>query len=109
MNKYFTIALTDDDADEHLLFKLTLDSIDPTVYLKSYKGGKELLQALQVEELPNVIFIDINMPLLNGFETIKRIRKISSLKQLPVVVISASANPDDVKTAYDCGADLYLN
>jgi CheY-like chemotaxis protein len=106
MNKNFVIALTDDDPDEHLLFKETLEEIIPQHTLISYMNGRHLLTDLKNNQLPDLLFLDINMPFINGFDTLKLIKEWWSA--LPVIILSASRNEDDMRKSYFYGADLYV-
>lgn len=109
MIRNFTVALTDDDSDEHLLFADALSTIDENIHLISFTGGEDLLNDLfSYKCIPHLVFIDINMPQLDGFETIMRIRAQQKFKDLPVVMYSTSTNRYDVTKSYGLGATLYL-
>jgi PleD family two-component response regulator len=105
----FTIALTDDDDDEHIIFADALSMMDDHIHLLSFRNGKDLLEDLNTSStLPNIVFIDINMPQQDGFETVSAIRALERFKELPVVMYSTSTNRHDVIKSYDLGANLYL-
>jgi CheY-like chemotaxis protein len=71
------ILLVDDDPDEHLLFEDALKELSGAPRLAYARDGQQLMQFLNTEkaELPAIIFLDLNMPRMNGFECLQEIRK----------------------------------
>ena len=59
-------------------------------------------------ELPNVLFLDLNMPRKNGFECLNEIKLNNDLQNLPVIILSTSFNPDTIDELYDSGAQYYI-
>src|SRR5437667_2978797 len=57
---------------------------------------------------PNLVVLDLNLPLLNGHEVLNVMKANSRLRSIPAIVFSVSANPDDVEKAYDFGASAYI-
>ena len=57
---------------------------------------------------PDVVVLDLNLPLLNGHEVLNTIKANSQLRSIPVIVFSVSDNPEDVQKAYDFGASAYI-
>lgn len=57
---------------------------------------------------PCVIFLDLNMPLKNGFECLKEIRQTQKLKNIPVIIFSTTSNPDAIDQTYLLGANYYV-
>jgi len=103
------IILAEDDADDVDIFKDTLDDIEQGVDLKVFSNGQKLLEALQsTTDFPDIIFLDLNMPIKNGFQCLEEIKKNEPWKNLKVVILSTSSHPEQIRTAYDLGADLYL-
>ena len=72
--------------------------------------GKELLKNLKdpEQENPDIIFLDINMPVKDGKETLKEIKKDDELKDIPAVMLSTSDHPKEVKDTFEKGASLYI-
>ncbi len=105
------ILLAEDDEDDFVLFRQALDEFKELTRLDWVKDGEELLDALKmnVTALPDIIFLDINMPRKNGFECLTEIRLHEDLKQLPVIIFSTSNDPALVSWMYNAGANLYLN
>jgi two-component system response regulator len=109
--------LADDDEDDRLLAK---DAITEAGYGSNclfVNDGGELLQVLRGEgkfksvvpqALPSVILLDLNMPILDGRETLKQLKQDALLKRIPVVIFSTSNNPEDIEQGYELGASSYL-
>ena len=108
-NNFSTIRniwLADDDPDDCELFSSAIYEIIPSVQLQVLSTGNELLQLLDRNLLPDLLFLDLNMP-TNGLDCLKEIRDVRGLKKLPVVVISCSLNPQDMYASYGFGANLF--
>lgn len=102
-----SIILADDDPDDHEFFRDILHDIDPAIKLNIVKDGAELLQLLP-HFVPDLLFLDLEMPVKNGLECLRDIRNTPQLKTLPVVVFSSTTRPANIETAYEMGADLFL-
>lgn len=101
--------LTDDDEDEHLLFRELIDEIDPAIEVDCCLNGLQLLFKLNHSLLlPDVIFLDINMPFKSGHEILKEIKTDKRFSSIPVIIYSTSANTADIASAYHTGAKLYV-
>ena len=101
------ILLIDDDIDDAGLFREALDRVAPSVSLQCFSEGEEALQSLMEEKnaLPDIIFLDINMPKVNGWECLAKLRKAGRLKQVPVFIYSTSSEDREVKKAITLGAN----
>lgn len=109
--KEICLLLADDDPDDLELFQDALDDMSLGVKLDHCENGIALMQQLktsQPADLPDMIFLDLNMPQKTGFECIKEIRKEESLKDIPVVIFSTSFEPEIVKSLHQDGADRYI-
>jgi len=85
------ILLVDDDEDDQFLFTDALAEIDRSIRLEIAFNGLDALAALhKAAVLPDVIFMDIYMPLMNGLDCLRRLKAIERLKNIPVVVLSAT-------------------
>ena len=87
---YKNILLIDDDADDAEIFMEAVNAVEKNIVFRSEVNPVKALEDLEVSEtLPDVIFLDYNMPLLNGKEFLQRIKSRSKLKDIPVILISS--------------------
>lgn len=112
MGKYLgssikTIVLADDDPDEHLLFQRAVHEVAPKVLITSIFTGSELMNYLE-ESMPDILFIDLNMPLKDGIECLREIREDGRFRRLPIVVYSTSGKANTINNSYGFGANLYF-
>jgi len=70
------------------------------------KNGKESIEVAR-DCHPNVILMDINLPVMDGWEATRMIKSDDTIKQIPVIGLSAHAMPEDRQKALDCGCDEY--
>jgi CheY-like chemotaxis protein len=102
-----SIVLADDDRDDHEFFRTALQEIDPSRKLHIVTDGAQLLDLLQ-HYVPDLIFLDLDMPCKNGLECLREIRNNSNLYNLPVVVFSSTTRPANITTAYEMGGNLFF-
>lgn len=88
--------LADDDEDDRILFLEALSQINPAIKCMMAKNGKEALLMLQSDMfvLPDYIFLDLNMPIMNGLKCLMEIKKLALLKHIPVIIYSTSAEEE---------------
>src|ERR1700754_2246036 len=86
------IFLIDDDQDDAELFSDALDELKMNATIVHYADGNEGLEKLKKKEIPrpNVIFLDINMPQINGWDCLRGIKDIADLQHIPIVMYSTS-------------------
>lgn len=100
-NKH-TIIYADDDLDDLFIVKQAFEQHDHISIVHAPDGKKTLLtleEMLQENYLPCLVILDINMPVMNGKETLAAIRNHPHLKTLPVVLFTTSNNPTDIDFA----------
>ncbi|SEI65636.1 Response regulator receiver domain-containing protein [Dyadobacter sp. SG02] len=103
------ILLADDDHDDTFLFQEALAHIPMETNLTVAENGVELLRMLNgTEGKPEIIFLDMNMPVKNGLECLKEIRGLEAYKQVPIVILSTSVAQYLWESAYRSGANLYI-
>ncbi|QJB31367.1 response regulator [Chitinophaga oryzae] len=104
-----TLLLVDDDTDDQELFKLALAELNHPVKCLTAGNGQEALDNLCTRAYqPDLIFLDLNMPLMNGIVFLKRIKDIDHLKNIPVIIYSTSDEPREISTARSMGAVDYI-
>lgn len=108
--KKLNILLADDDIDDCHFFNEALEVLPVDTKLKIVNDGVELMAYLSenTEQLPHVLFLDINMPRKNGFECLSEIKHHEQLKDLPVVMFSTSNERDKINILFKNGADVYI-
>jgi PleD family two-component response regulator len=102
-----TLLLAEDDEDDFILFREAIKDFPGLLKLDWVKNGEELMDMLNHEK-SDLIFLDINMPLKNGFECLTEIRGDDNLKHIPVIIYSTSDDSKLVNWMYNAGANLYL-
>ena len=104
------ILLADDDADDCLFFKDAVTAFIPPKNFTTVHNGEQLMQVLKNEttKLPDLLFLDLNMPRKNGFECLTEIKQHQKLKYLPVVIFSTSNATDNMDILFKTGADIYI-
>jgi CheY-like chemotaxis protein len=102
--------LADDDADDASLFCEALCRIASDIECYQVENGSEVLDFLSSEQnvQPDVIFLDINMPIMNGWDCLRKLQNDSKYRAIPTIVYSTSSTKKDVDTAYSLGASLFL-
>lgn len=99
-----SICIIDDDPTNVLITKALLSLINSESFILTYKDGKEAYDGLMDlcrnnESIPEVYFLDINMPIWDGWDFLNEIEKLNSQKQVSIFVLSSSNNPDDAARA----------
>ena len=105
-----SVLFIDDDEDDKLVFGNALNSIDSGIVYLTASDGIEALKILSEELiiLPDLIFLDLNMPKMDGFTCLSHLKKSSELKSIPVHILSTSTNPKDMERAKNLGADRFI-
>jgi CheY-like chemotaxis protein len=104
------ILLADDDQDDRRFFENALKKLPTASRLTTVDDGDELMKYLEEnkEALPDVLFLDINMPRKNGFECLEEIRKNENLKNLPIFIFSTSYAQEKINKVFKSGAHVYI-
>lgn len=102
--------LADDDADDASLFCEALNLVAPVMECITVENGLELFELLSNHTTgkPDVIFLDINMPVMNGWECLRTLKKNSDYKSIPAIMYSTSSAKKDIELAYSLGAFLFV-
>ena len=104
------IILADDDTDDCELFQDAVKKLGIQNKLSILENGVALMATLEetVPPLPDVIFLDLNMPLKNGYEALIQIRNTPKLKGIPIVIFSTTASDNAVNKTYEHGANYFI-
>ena len=104
----FRCLLIDDDADDHEFFQMAIDRIDPSIVCHFANNGLSGLQLLnQLETPPNLIFVDLNMPMMGGMEFMLRLRNTAH-SRIPVVIYSTTDERFFQQQGTQAGAAAYM-
>ena len=106
-NGKYKVYLIDDDEDEFLLFQQAIGELNINVEMKYINNCGEMLDLLDKGDIPDLLFLDLNMPMISGRECVKKIRE--KLKdRLSIVIYSTSRYQPDVDGTHQDGANLYV-
>lgn len=104
------ITLADDDEDDRLFFTDAFEELKINTIVNTVNNGRELLNFLNHPEtvLPNIIFLDLNMPILNGIDCLKEIKRDEKFKDIAIAIYSTSSSDQDVENTFVLGANIYI-
>jgi CheY-like chemotaxis protein len=110
MKQHFIILLVDDDEDDQDMFREALDGLEPRIECYTAQDGEEALMLLGTasKQLPDFIFLDLNMPRVNGRQCLQSIRKAEKYNGIPVIIYSTLSRPADVEELIRLGAAYYF-
>ena len=113
-----TVLCADDDEDDRVLISEVLEQSRVAMRLRFVADGQELIDYLRGERgfstngsaapRPSIILLDLNMPRKTGHEALAEIKADPALRQIPVVVLTTSADQVDIDRSYDLGASSYI-
>ena len=109
--------MVEDDPNDALLVRKAAQKTLSGIPLLVVSNGQEAIQYLKGEGVyadrarfpfPDIVLLDLKMPVMNGFEVLRWVRSQPKLKRLPVIILTGSVHENDTKTAYEEGANSYL-
>ena len=103
-----SIIFAEDDEDDQFYFREAFHEINKEIQVSFVSNGNELMQLLK-NFLPDLIFLDLEMPYKNGLECLVELRNNPVLNKVPVVVLSSTMRPANIQTSYEMGANLFLH
>ncbi|MDI9880134.1 response regulator [Flectobacillus longus] len=115
--KHLPILIADDDEDDRFLIKAAFEECGSSISLFFVQDGLELMQYLNNENAyadanvykqPSLILLDLNMPKKDGREIIQEMRANTNFRAIPIVVLSTSNAPSDIRTCYELGANSFI-
>jgi CheY-like chemotaxis protein len=105
------ILCVDDDADDHFLLREAIREVDPQMQIMEFHNGADAMkyfkEAKAEHDLPCVMVLDINMPVMDGKETLRRIKADPALAHVQVVVLTTSASRIDKEYFAAHGVEMY--
>lgn len=99
--------MVEDDPSDREIFAIALKQVDGVV-AEMFCSGSDMLDRLEAGDLPDVLFLDLGLPDMNGAEIIARIRELPATATLPIVMLSGTTDLDRVDHAYRNGANVYF-
>jgi len=104
------ILLADDDEDDRFFFAKALEELSIETKLTTVNNGEKLMAHLDKnsEKLPDILFLDLNMPCKNGSECLMEIKANKNIKDFPVIIYSTSLNDEIADILYRNGAYYYM-
>ena len=101
------VFYVDDDEDDIVIFGEICNRLSVDVNL--YLNGLGLLDVLHSQkEIPSIIFVDINMPIISGYDVIKKIKSFEHTKHIPIVVLSTATDLLTIRKSKQLGANYYI-
>jgi len=102
--------LIDDDPDDQEIFCMALDELNPAIKRVMASNGEEGIKKLSLNPLvpPDYIFLDLNMPRMNGIECLKEIKKVKYLQKTKVIMYSTTDAHDVRELTRGLGADDFI-
>ena len=109
MKKNSTVFLVDDDMDDQEIFALALAEVDNSIACVMAKNGMDALTQLRESRFrPDCIFLDLNMPRMNGKQCLKEIKSHADLTMIPVIIYSTSSETRDIEETKALGAMAFI-
>jgi CheY-like chemotaxis protein len=104
------VLLIDDDRDDAELFKEALFEINSSIVFEHYEDSKAGLKLLleKQTDLPDLIFLDINMPIVSGWQCLTEFKKTEHLKHIPVILFTTSSQTKEKEIADELGAEGFI-
>ena len=102
--------LADDDEDDRLFFKEAFEEVKIKYDITTFSDGEQLMHYLNepANSLPDIIFLDLNMPRKSGMECLREIRQNDRLKKISVAIYSTSSSEQDIEDTFVAGANVYI-
>ncbi|MCF6128748.1 response regulator [Flavobacterium sp. AS60] len=107
---YIHIILADDDEDDRMLFTDAFEEMKINTKVNTFNDGVELMDYLNNPNavLPNVLFLDLNMPKKNGIECLNEIKKDDRFNDIAIAIFSTSSSEEHIEETFVLGANIYI-
>jgi CheY-like chemotaxis protein len=109
MSRVMTIMFVDDDPDDVKIFGEAVKEVDPDINVLSFSSGMKALEILATRKtLPDFIFLDVNMPRMNGMQFLEAVKNEKKLSAIPVVMYSTTKSTEHERHAKQLGAKYFF-
>ncbi|RAV98709.1 response regulator [Pseudochryseolinea flava] len=112
MTDHCQILVVDDDVEDHLILSEYFRDIGKERCVGFIENGQKALDFLSTipseEPLPKLIVLDLNMPIMNGSQTLLNLKQTSRFKNIPVIILSTSQNENEKRKCLSFGAVDYM-
>ncbi len=107
---FIHIILADDDEDDRLFFTDAFEELKISTKVQTCNDGVELMEYLNKDDsvLPNVLFLDLNMPMKNGIECLHEIKADKRFDDIIIAIYSTSSSEEHIEETFICGANIYI-
>jgi len=104
------VFLADDDKDDRTFFSDAFEDLKIQTKVSLFNDGQQLMDYLlqPLSILPNILFLDLNMPIKSGIECLHEIKTIDRLKNIAIAIYSTSASDEDIEQTFISGANIYI-
>jgi CheY-like chemotaxis protein len=108
--EYIHIILADDDEDDRLFFTDAFAELKINTKVNTFNDGVELMDYLNQPDadLPNVLFLDLNMPKKNGIECLHEIKSNEKFNDIAIAIFSTSSSEEHIEETFVSGANIYI-
>ncbi|MDB5250101.1 MAG: response regulator receiver protein [Segetibacter sp.] len=109
MKKHLTVLIIDDDADDKEMFCEVVAEIGANISCVMASGAQEALHLLKNKKVaPDFIFLDLNMPRMNGKQCLEQLKQVEEFASIPVIIYSTSKNNEDKEITRKLGSVYFL-
>ena len=107
---YIHIILADDDEDDRLFFTDAFSELKINTKVNTFNDGVELMNYLNSDDaiLPQVLFLDLNMPKKNGLECLAEIKSNNKFEDIAIAIYSTSSSEEHIEETFVSGANIYI-
>ncbi len=104
------VILVDDDKDDIELFQEAFSSVKVKSTLSFFMDGAEAMDYFNSSEseIPQILFLDLNMPKIGGIEVLTKLRQMNRYKKMPIAIYSTSSDEADIEDTLGLGANIYI-
>lgn len=112
MARPLTLLVAEDDPDDRLLVEEAMDEAGFASPVTWVEDGAQLLEYIAAapdqHPLPALVVVDLNMPRMDGREALAKMKADPRIRSIPIVVLTTSRDPEDVRLAYQLGVNSYI-